>query len=149
MRSRPVMRKLLSIILYIVAGFFFYTVSLMSFIDVAAFGADAAGSGAKWFLIVVFAVPALLALGGGLAIARFQDWRRDTGIVLLSAAGFTTFLIFTFASMAMNEEFRRLVKPETFRLFGDYVTGAAVIVGLAVAGALLLMTNRGRPRTVG
>src|SRR5262249_19175852 len=141
-------RKVLSIVLYVVAGFFLYIVSLVAFIDGAALGVDGAGSGAKWLPVVIFTVPAILALGAGLAIARFQDWMRDTGIVLLCAAGFTTFLILTFASLLMNEDYRRMMPPEALTVFGDYITGSAVIAALAVAGVLLVLTGRRRPRTI-
>jgi hypothetical protein len=80
----------------------------------------------------------------------FQDWRRDAGIVLLSAAGFTTFLVFMFATMLMNEEYRKMMPPDMpdiMKIFGDYIAGAAVIVGLALCGALLVITSR-KPRTV-
>ena len=142
-------RRVLSIVFYVVAGFFLYMVSLLAFIDGAALGFDGgAALGAKWLPIVVFGTPAILTLGAGLAIMGFRDWRRDTGIVFLSAGGFTIFLVLSFASMVMNEESRKLMPPEMFTFFGDYITGAAVLVFLLVGGLLLVMTNRRRPRTV-
>jgi hypothetical protein len=142
-------RRVLSVGFYIVAGFLFYTVSVLAFIDDAAVGAGDTGF-PKWLPMIIFAVPAILSLVVGLAIMGFQDWRRDAGIVLLSAAGFTTFLIFTFATMFMNEQYRKIMPPEmpdVLRFFGDYITGATVIVGLALGGALLVITSR-KPRTV-
>jgi hypothetical protein len=143
----------LSVVLYIIAGFFLYMVSLMAFIDGAAIGANGAAMGAedaafaKWLPIIIFAVPAILTLVVGLAVMGFRDWKRDAGIVLLSAAGFTTFLVFTFATMLMKEDVRQMMPPDALRLFSDYITGAAVLVVLALAGALLVMTGR-RPRTL-
>jgi len=146
-------RRVFSVGLYVVAGFFFYTICVLAFIDGAVLTANTANLSAddavfaKWLPIIIFAVPAILALVGGLAVMGFQDWKRDTGIVLLSAAGFTTFLAFAFATMFMNEESRKMMPPEILRFFGDYITGAAVIVGLALAGALLVITSR-KPRIV-
>jgi hypothetical protein len=146
-------RRVLSVVFYVVAGFLFYTVSVLAFIDGAAVSANAAASDAndaafaKWLPVIIFAVPALLTLVAGLAIMGFRDWRRDAGIVLLSAAGFTTFLVFTFTTMLMNEEYRKMMPPDVLRFFGDYISGAAVIVGLALGGALLVITSR-KPRTV-
>jgi hypothetical protein len=146
-------RKVLSVGLYIIAGFFFYMVCVLAFIDGTAVGANGAAVGAddaafaKWLPIIIFTVPAILTLVVGLAIMGFQDWRRDTGIVLLSAAGFTTFLVFTFATMFMNEQYRKMMPPEmpdVLRFFGDYITGATVIIGLALGGALLVITSRKR-----
>ena len=148
-------RRVLSVGFYIVAGFFFYTVSVLAFIDGAAvangaaMGADDAAL-AKWLPIVIFAVPALVTLVIGLAIMGFRDWRRDAGIVFLSVAGFMTFVVFTFVTTFMNEEFRKMMPPDMpdiVKFFGDYITGAAVIVGLALVGALLVITGR-KPRAV-
>jgi hypothetical protein len=149
-------RRVLSVVFYVIAGFLFYTVSVVAFIDGAAVGANGAALGAndaafaKWLPVIIFTIPALLTLVVGLAIMGFRDWRRDAGIVLLSAAGFTTFLVFTFATMLMNEEFRKMMPPDMpdiTRFFGDYITGATVIVGLALGGGLLVITSR-KPRTV-
>ena len=40
-----------------------------------------------------------------------------------------------------------MMPPDVLGFFGDYITGAAVIVVLALAGALLVMTSR-KPRTM-
>jgi hypothetical protein len=147
-------RRVLSVGLYIIAGFFFYMVSLLAFIDGAAVVASDApldandAAFAKWLPIIIFGIPAILSLVVGLAIMGFRDWRRDAGIVLLSAAGFTTLLIFLFATMLMKEEFRKMMPPDMLKFFGDYITGAVVIVVLALAGALLVITSR-KPRTLG
>ena len=145
-------RRVLSVVFYIVAGFLFYTISVLAFIDGAAVGANQPAFGAddaalaKWLPIIIFAVPAILILVAGLAIMGFRDWKRDAGIVLLSAAGFTTFGVFMFATMLMKEESRKMMPPDILKFFGDYITGAAVIVVLALAGGLLLLTSR-KPRT--
>jgi hypothetical protein len=149
-------RRVLSVVFYIVAGFLFYTVSVLAFIDGAALGANQPAFGAedatfvKWLPIIIFVVPALITLVIGLAIMGFRDWRRDAGIVFLSVAGFTTFGIFMFATTFMNEEYRKLMPPDmpdVMKIFGDYITGAVVIVVLALAGGLLVITGR-KPRTV-
>jgi hypothetical protein len=146
-------RRVLSVGFYIVAGLLFYTVSVVAFIDVAALDASTAASDAsdasfpKWLPMTIFGVPAILTLIVGLAIMGFQDWKRDAGIVLLSAAGFMTFLVFMFATMLIKEDSRKMMPPEMLSFFGDYITGAAVIVGLALGGALLLILSR-RPRSV-
>jgi hypothetical protein len=149
-------RRVLSVGFYIVAGLLFYTVSVLAFIDGAAVGASGAASGAddaafaKWLPIIIFTVPAIITLVVGLAIMGFRDWRRDAGIVFLSVAGFTTFVVFAFATTFMNEEYRKMMPPDmpdVLKFFGDYITGAAIIVGLALVGALLLITSR-KPRTM-
>jgi len=129
--------KVSSIILEVIAGFFFYTVSLLAF-------ASNLLTGVKLGMLIGFSVPAVLALGAGLALSRFRNWKRDTGIVLLSASGVTAFAIFTFECLLMTEEFRRMMRPDTLTFFSDYLTGGGIIVGLAVLGWILVKTNKER-----
>jgi hypothetical protein len=100
----------------------------------------------KLGILLGFSVPAVAALAGGLALTRFRNWRRDTGVVLLCASGFTAFVIFTFACLLMTEEFRKMMRPDTMTFFSDYMTGGGVIAGLAVLGWILVKANK---RTAG
>jgi hypothetical protein len=120
-------RRVLIILLYIISGAFLYGVCLFSVID-----------GISLPLIIFVAALAILALVAGLAIMRFQDWRREAGIVLLSATGFTTFLLLW--------AFLSTMPTDISRFFGNPM-GVTVIVVLALAGALLVITSR-KPRTV-
>lgn len=122
--------KLLSVLLKIVAGFFFYMVCVLAFISEPKMLF-------KCGMLIGFSIPALIALVSGLALTRFNRWRRDTGIVLLSTAGFTAFIVFSMVCMFSSDEFRRLMPPNSMSMFGDYVTGGAVIIGFAISGWML------------
>ena len=128
------MRKVSSIILKVIAGFFFYTVSLLAFISEPP-------TNVKLGIMIGFLIPGVVALFGGLALTHFRNWKRDTGIVFLSASGVTAFLIFTFACLLMTEEFREIIRPDALTFFSDYLTGGGTIVGFAVLGWILLNTN--------
>jgi hypothetical protein len=128
------MRRVSGIVLYVIAGFFFYGASLFGFVN-------APTPGAKWGIMAVFAAVAILALVGGLALGRFRTWRKDAGIVLLCASGFTAFVAFTLACLFLTEEFRQLMRPDTLTFFNDYATGVVVVVAFAGAGWLLLRTG--------
>ena len=129
------MLNLLSILFYIAAGFLFYTASLLSFVCDSGAGVD------KWWIVLGFTAPALVALAIGLALKRFRDWRRHAGIVLLSASGFTAFLVFSFVCMYISDESRALMKPEVWKFFSDYVSGGGVTIGMAVLGFVMLRAN--------
>ena len=129
------MRKVSSIILKAIAGFFFYMVSLLAFVSEMP-------TSAKLLILITFSATAIAALGGGLALTRFRNWRRDTGIVLLCAAGFTVFVIFTFACLLVIKEFRKTMRPDTLVFFKDYLTGGGVIAGLAFLGWILTKVNK-------
>jgi hypothetical protein len=129
------MRKLSSIVLLAVAGFFVYMVELMAFIHGETMGV-------KWGSMLTFTVPALLALGAGLGVARFLNWRTNTGTVLLASSGVTAFIGFNFACLLAGDDFRQMIKPDTVAFFSDYATGFAVAAGLALVGLLLVRSGR-------
>ena len=130
-RSPPMMRNVARVVLNVIAGFFFYMVCLLGFIDGPSIGA-------KWGNMFGFTIPAVISLCGGLALRRFYNWKRDTGIVLLCASGFTGPLILTSACLFMDAEFRNVKRPVALAFFSNYFTGGAMIVGLAGWGWMLL-----------
>ena len=124
------MRNLFSILFSVIAGFFFYMVSLLGFINEPP-------AGVKWAMMLAFSIPAVLALCAALALKRFLDWRKNTGIILISASVLTIFIALTIACLMLTEEFRQMVKPDTLTYFSDYITGTAVIMAFIVIGWLL------------
>ena len=128
------MRKAFGICLYILAGLFVYMVCLLAFINQPAV--------AKWGIVGGLTLPALVFLCIGLAVNRFRRWRRDAGVVLLSGAGFTFFLIFTFVCLLMTDEFRRMVRSDTLNLFNSYSSGFIFILSVAALGIILLKTEK-------
>lgn len=133
------MRKLFSILLLVIAGTFIYLLEVLGFVQGPA-------AGTKWGVIFAFTIPALLALGAGLALARFDRWKRRTGIVFLSASGVTLFVVLNLACLLASEDFRKIVKPDTVVFFSDYLTGFTLIAGCLLTGWLLLKndSNRGK-----
>lgn len=129
------MRSLLKFILNIAAGFFFYMISLLSFIN------EPAMASGKWWIALGFSIPAFITLYGGLALNSFRNWQRSTGIVLLSSCGATIFYIFMLACLLTSSEFRLMIKPETLIFFSDYVSGGFVILCIGTLGFLMLKIN--------
>jgi hypothetical protein len=139
-------RKILSIVFYVIAGFFLYAVDLLAFVNTAAI--KTATPLSAWMKLVVigtFAVPALISLLIGLAITRFQRWKRDVGIVLVSAGGVTSFIAATMVCFFMSPDWKRYVPPDApdmSEFFGDFTTGIVCIVTTIVLGVLLIITSR-------
>ena len=127
------MRKAFAICLYILAGFFVYMVCLLAFVNQPTV--------AKWGIVGGFTLPALVFLCIGLAINRFRRWRRDAGIVLLSGAGFTSFIVFTFVCLLMTDEFKKMIRPDTLSFFNSYGSGFIFILSVAALGIILLKTE--------
>ena len=128
------MRKALGIFFYIIAGFFIYMVCLLAFVSQPTI--------AKWGIVAGFSLPALVFLCIGLAVNRYQRWRRDAGVVLLSGAGFTSFLVFTFVCLLMTDEFKKMMQPDSLRFFSAYASGAIFTLSVATLGVILLKTER-------
>lgn len=128
------MRKALGIISYILAGFFVYMVCLLAFVNQPTM--------AKWGIVAGFSLPALVFLCIGLAVNRFQRWRRDVGVVLLSGAAFTSFLVFTFVCLLMTNEYKQMMQPDILHFFGAYASGTIFILSVAALGVILLKTER-------
>lgn len=124
------MRKIFAIIFYVLAGFFVYMVCLLSFVNQPMIP--------KWIMTAGFTVPALLFLCFGLGINDFHSWKRDSGVVLLSGAGFTCFLIFTFMCLYMTEDFRQMMKPDSLSFFNTYASGSVFTLSVGILGILLL-----------
>jgi len=127
------MRKVFGIVLYVMAGFFVYMVCLLAFINQPLMP--------KWGMVAGFTIPAVLCLCGGLTVNRFENWQRHSGIVLVTAAGFTCFLIFTFLCLLMTDEFKRMMQPDTLNFFSAYVSGGTFVVITGALGILLLRSR--------
>ena len=128
-------RKVSSIVLCVIAGFFFYDVDLFGYLNVPE-------QGAKWGMMAFFGVLATLLLVGGLAIARFQHAMRTAGIVLLSSAAFAAFVAFSMICMLSSTEFREMLPDQTTNFFGNYFLGSAVVALLAAVGGVFLWAGR-------
>lgn len=143
-------RKILSIIFYVIGGFFCYAANLLAFINIAAVKTTTTPPAWLKLLIVgIFAAPALIALLIGLAITRFQQWKRDTAIVLLSASGLTSFVALTVICIFMSPDAKKYLPPDSpdpLRLGGDWVTGAVSIAACIVAAVLLLVASTAKKK---
>lgn len=132
------MRRVCSIVLYVVAGFFLYAMTLM------AFAHPEHQAWIKWIVLGVLLACSFVAMCLGLAVRSFRRWRRELGITLLSTAGFCAFVVLTLVCLFLDEEFRAMVNPQAQTLFTDYVTGAAAIVVPAAIGWLLVRADMGK-----
>jgi hypothetical protein len=128
------MRKTFSIVLDIVAGFFLYGTLLFGFMNELP-------TIAKWIIIFVFMIAAIIPLYISRRLKHFQYWERETGIVFMCAAGFTLFGIFTLVCMFMTEEMQKLMRHDLQAAFSNYITGFGMILVYAGFGFLLFRTD--------
>jgi hypothetical protein len=129
----------LSVLLYIISALMLYCAMLLTFLS----GSLAAP---KWWIFGLFAGLGTLPLFGGLALKRFRTWKRDVGIVLLSASGVATTVALIIMCIYLDDEMKKIFSKQIDSevMFTDYVSGGSVIVAGALLGWLLL---RSRPAT--
>lgn len=130
-------RKVISIIFYVISGFFFYNVCVLAFVNEPPVLT-------KFAIMGGFCIPALIALGIGLACARLQNWKRDVGIVIISAAALTAFMVLTMACLFLSPEFKEFFPDNTITMdfFSDYVSGISCMAILGTAGILLIRNSK-------
>lgn len=128
------MRRTFSIILNVLAGFIFYDAMLLGFIkDPSAF---------KWGIVCFFLFVAMIPLTISFFLMRFRQWKREAGIVLMSASGVAAFIVFSVACMYMTEESRKMIPQDAWLQFSAYPSGFGMILTFAGIGYLLFKTNR-------
>ncbi len=129
------MRKVFSIFFYVISGSFFYGECIAAFVrKLPVLG--------KLAIMGGLCITAIIALIIGLAIARFEKWKRDVGIVITSAVGFTAFAILTMVCLIITPEFKEFFPDEKFDFFGDFISGIGCIVILGSIGILLIRRSK-------
>ena len=122
----------IKIIFYIMAVTFIGTGNMMAFLN----DAEAIA------MVFIFIVLGLLLLLSGLAVNRFQNWKRDSGIVLISGALYAAFVAMTVNLVSLLPEFRKELEiPADMFIFNDYLSGVSFVVLFAVVGFLMLKFN--------
>ncbi len=132
------MRQVLSIIFYCVAGFFVYMVGLLAFI-----------SGLphleKWAFVGGLSVPGVISLLIGLAIGRFRNWRRSTGIVLLAGTAVNALVVLTLICISLSAEYKVMFPRNELAFMSDYRSGFFFMLIIVAGGGGLLR----KPRVAG
>lgn len=128
-------QKIISVACYIIAGFFLYGVCFIGFLNLPPYAMKIAVMGC-------FSIPGLIALVIGLAVKRFLTWKRDTGIVLLSAAGLTAVVTFTTFCVFLSPEVKKTYPDIELSFFNDYITGLSCTILFAFVGIFLIRKSK-------
>ena len=122
-------RRIISIILYVVGGLFLTSEAMIAF---ARTQPDTSKAEMLAFMAPFFLVP--LALG---ALASPGARLRELGIVLMAAAGWSTVSILCVAYVVMMPDTRDLFPADTLEVFGDHAFGAFNLAAMAALGFAL------------
>jgi hypothetical protein len=127
--------KVLSILLYVASGFFFYATTVIGFVE-------APSVAAKCAMIAIFTVPALILFAIGLACSPDRRALRDLGIVLTSSAGFSTAVVLSMVCVFLDPVMRKSLPAEQFHNKLDFLTGSAWIAFIGALGLISLFQSR-------
>lgn len=126
-------RRVVGIGSYVLAGVFLATTCFAAFLDTA--WAEKSGA------MVVMLLPVVAGLAIGRLASGAGRWLRDVGVVFLSTAAVSVFMVLSLAMLVMDPEFQKLMPPMHL---DDYTSGIGWIAGLGAIGALALFVGRER-----
>jgi hypothetical protein len=131
------LRKVLSIISFVVSGFFLYISIFSAFLRYPEELALEVGFDLKLFMLGLFLIPALLTLLLGLALRSFSRWQRVCGVVFLSTAAFCAFVFLTIICMIYSPGFETFRDQEIFSMLSDLASGVGFFSLILSSGAVL------------
>ena len=135
-------RNVISVICYVVAGFIANSAGLGAFINLPPAG-NMPVYGIKWGMVGVMMALGAVALGTGLLLSRFRNWKRDTGIVLLSASAMIAVDVLMGVCLYFSPEFTKVKSnSECLSKFSDIYNGSGCLVIFALTGVLLILASR-------
>lgn len=129
--------KIISTILYVIAGLFLNVAGIMAFVNMPSMTVPI-----KLIMLCIFVVLALILVVISMALNKFRKWKFAAGIVLISATCVTVFEVISFISMLLSEETRKLFPGNPFDMYNDCVTGFGVIVVFLGLGIILVKSEK-------
>jgi hypothetical protein len=94
-------------------------------------------------IVIISSILGLILLLIGLALNRFQKWKKETGLVLISSAGYAAFVAATVGLVSLSPEFRKNIQiPANIFIFNDYLSGVSFIILFGVVGLLMLKLQK-------
>ncbi len=132
-------RRVLSIIVYVIAGHVFGSVGMVAFISIPADGMF------KLFLLGLFLFFAVLSLVIGLLISPSRKKKREAGIVLFASAVEIVFIILSIIFVILEPNKPEGLDLEPLFMFNDYVCGIGTLLIIIISGVLLFVPTKPNP----
>jgi hypothetical protein len=134
------LRKIISVVLYVLAGFFVYAACFASFIGV--------GSAIAKILCLagIFSV-AMIFMCIAASLHRFEKWKMEFGVTLVSATTSAAAACVMLLCIWLDPEFRRYFPRDHFGII-DYVSGTVLVFFLSAFGVVLIRLSTRKPSIV-
>ncbi len=132
-------RRVLSIIFYVIAGHVFGSAGIVAFISIPADGMI------KLFLLGLFLFFAVLSLVIGLLISPSRKKKREAGIVLFASSVEITIVILGILFVILEPNKPEGLDMEPLYMFKDYVSGIGTLLIFIISGVLLFVPTKPNP----
>jgi len=96
----------------------------------------------KLMSMCYFLIPAVIAMLIGLIFSKFKFWKRDVGVVLLSASGFMALVAVTFLALFISPSRKEFFPDLNIIFFSDYIKGFSFLALVALTGFLLIIKRK-------
>lgn len=124
--------KIFKVVCYLLSSFFFLSADIVTFVGVTKSSAVILQEEIKVIVIMICSLLAIIFLVCALAVDHFNNWKRNTGIVIVSVICFVLF------SMLSAICFSGVVNIWNKTMSINYISGFAYMLVLGVFAALLL-----------
>jgi cation transport ATPase len=133
-------RKIISIAIYIISGFFLLIGAVTAFIKIPDYPIIPV-----WLFLAYFIIGFILLIIA-IAISEFKNWKHDTGILLITLAILDLFTIFTMVCFDMTPGMRAIMPKSPITIEYNYYFGGSYLVILGLVGILLTKRSRNELR---
>lgn len=129
-------RKIISIIIYVFAGFFFFSVDSVLFIDNKQHIPCYFKLGIAGFFFVL----GLILFFIGILFSGLKNWRRDLGVLFITVTAIELFTIMTFICIYLTPELQAMM-PKNVYLYSQssLLQRISYIIFTGAVGVLLLL----------
>lgn len=129
-------RKLISIIFYVLGGFFIYMTCFMAFVSTPPEARIF-----KFVILGALSILILISLIIGAVIYSFQSWKFSIGITLLSGVGFNLFLVMFLFAFILDPNSEKFFPNNKLSSFNDYISGFSTMLIFGGLGTFILLKN--------
>jgi hypothetical protein len=138
-RGVPSTRRMIGMLFYFLAGFFFTCMGPMALTSVG-------GGIVKTMMICFFLLPFAICLSIGRWLSAQEHWKREVGIVILLSWLPALAMVTMMATVFANPRFNPRLRPEHADLMGDYWFAAVWFGAWLLLGCGLLFVSRNDSR---
>lgn len=128
--------RTVSIFFYVVSGYFLAAIPFIGFINQVP-------AHARLIVMGMFFVLGLILLSIGLTVRQYVRWKRDAGVVMLSAAIVSGVTFLGMHTLSLFPVQGSIIDDNLMHLYSDYFIGSlSIVVSASIGMALILEASK-------